>query len=250
MCRHLAYAGAPVRLGALLQDPPFSLVQQSWAPRRQTHGLVNVDGFGVGWYVDGDPVPARHRAAGPVWSDETFADLCRVVRTPALLAAVRSATPGLGFGAGAAFPFRRGRWLFSHNGAIPGWPESGRALAGALDVTALASLDAATDAAVLWALVQHRLFGPPAEQAGDPAVVLADVVRQVAAVTDARLNLLVTDGEQIAATAWGASLYWRALPGGVLVASEPHDDEPGWNDVPEGSVLSARGPHEVLVKAI
>ena len=61
MCRHLAYVGAPLLLGELLTDPPFSLVRQSWAPRRQQHGVVNADGFGIGWYVDGLTEPARHR---------------------------------------------------------------------------------------------------------------------------------------------------------------------------------------------
>ena len=64
MCRHLAYAGQPVSLRAALIDPPHGLVVQAWAPRRQQHGVVNADGFGIGWYADGDPVPARYRRAG------------------------------------------------------------------------------------------------------------------------------------------------------------------------------------------
>ncbi|MEU3969190.1 class II glutamine amidotransferase, partial [Streptomyces pseudogriseolus] len=59
MCRHLAYVGPAEPLGALLTGPPHGLYRQSWAPRRQRHGTVNADGFGVGWYADGDPVPAR-----------------------------------------------------------------------------------------------------------------------------------------------------------------------------------------------
>ena len=47
-----------------VMDPPHSLVEQAWAPRWQRHGTMNVDGFGVGWYADGDPVPARYRRAG------------------------------------------------------------------------------------------------------------------------------------------------------------------------------------------
>src|SRR5216683_1166700 len=94
MCRHLAYLGRPVTLRALLTDPPHGLGTQAWAPRRQCHGTMNVDGFGVGWYADGDPVPARYRRAGPIWADSGFADLARVTRTRAVLAAVRSATAG------------------------------------------------------------------------------------------------------------------------------------------------------------
>ena len=78
---------------------------------------MNVDGFGIGWYADGDPVPARYRRAGPIWADPGFADLARVTRTRALLAAVRSATDGTESGAAAAAPYSSGRWLFSHNGS-------------------------------------------------------------------------------------------------------------------------------------
>ncbi|HEY9327915.1 MAG TPA: class II glutamine amidotransferase, partial [Streptomyces sp.] len=92
MCRHIAYVGPPIPLGAVLTQPVHSLVRQSWEPRRQRHGTVNADGFGVGWYADGDPAPGRYRRQGPVWGDQTFADLARVVRSGALLAAVRDAT--------------------------------------------------------------------------------------------------------------------------------------------------------------
>ncbi|MDG4865689.1 class II glutamine amidotransferase, partial [Streptomyces sp. T-3] len=92
MCRHLAFLGPPEPLDELLVRPPHGLYRQAWAPRRQQHGTVNADGFGVGWYAEGDPVPARYRRSGPMWADPSFADLARVVRSGALLAAVRDAT--------------------------------------------------------------------------------------------------------------------------------------------------------------
>lgn len=239
MCRHLAYVGPPVLAASLLTDPPHALVRQAWAPRRQTHGVMNVDGFGVGWYVAGDPVPARHRGVGPVWGDETLADLARTVRTSGLLAAVRSATEGMAHGRAAAAPFRAGRWLFSHNGALPGWPESGVDLVKDLEASRLLGIEAATDSAVLWAMTRARLeSGMPLPQALTEVVIRAD------AAAGGRLNLLVTDGMSIAATAWGASLCWREIQipdvgSGALVASEPHDDEPGWSNVPDRHVITA-----------
>lgn len=92
MCRHIAYVGPSIPFGQIVLAPPHGLYRQSWAPRRQKHGTVNADGFGVGWYAPGDPVPARYRRAGPIWADEQLPDLARVVRTGALLAAVRDAT--------------------------------------------------------------------------------------------------------------------------------------------------------------
>ncbi|MBI1758261.1 MAG: ergothioneine biosynthesis protein EgtC [Actinobacteria bacterium] len=229
MCRHIAYLGSEVRLGALLVDPPFGLVRQAWAPRRQRHGTINADGFGVGWYASGDPLPARYRHDRPLWADASFQDLARVVRSTAMLAAVRDGTPGLPYGEATCAPFATGRWLFSHNGAIPRWTE----LAAALGPAELAGLAAPTDSAVLWALLGPRLV------AGDPpADAVAETVA-MAAPYGGRLNLLLGDGRQIVATAWGDSLCWRAVGSGTVVASEPFDDEAGWHEVPDRHLLHA-----------
>ncbi len=235
MCRHLAYLGPPATVQALVLDPPYGLARQAWAPRQQRYGTMNVDGFGIGWYADGDPVPARYRRAGPIWADPCLADLARVTRTRALLAAVRSATDGTEHGAGAAAPYSCGRWLFSHNGRLNGWPTTTAALAASLPAGDLLALEARCDSALAWALVAGRL------RAGEPlasalAGVIADFARHQ---VTGRFNFLLTDGEVIAATAAGDTLCYRAGGTGVVVASEPGDDQPGWAQVPDGCVLTA-----------
>ena len=241
MCRHLAYLGPPVTVRALVLDPPYGLARQAWAPRRPRHGTMNVDGFGIGWYADGDPVPARYRRAGPIWADPGLADLARVTRTRALLAAVRSATEGCESGAAAAAPYASGRWLFSHNGVLNGWPAATACLGAGLPAADLLALEARCDSALAWALVADRLkVGTPPGQA--LASVIADLGHHD---ITGRFNFLLTDGEVISATAAGNTLCYRAAgphpPAGpgVVVASEPGDDEPGWTEVPEGSVLTA-----------
>ncbi|MGW1075880.1 ergothioneine biosynthesis protein EgtC [Streptomyces sp. NPDC002537] len=236
MCRHLAYLGPLSAMGATVTEPPHSLVRQSWAPRRQRHGTVNADGFGIGWYAPGDPVPARYRRAGPVWGDPTFADLARVVRTEALLASVRDATEAGADGEAATAPFAAGPWLFSHNGSLTGWPDSVAPLAAGLPPAALLRLAARCDAAFVWALVEHRLRG-----GGSLGPALADTVAAVAAAAPgSRLNLLLTDGTTVAATAWGDSLWYLYGPAGrTVVASEPYDDDPGWTEVPDRTLLTA-----------
>jgi glutamine amidotransferase len=241
MCRHLAYLGPPASLRSLLIDPPHSLYRQAWAPRRQRHGTVNADGFGVGWYADGDPEPARYRRGGPMWADPSLPDIARVTRSRAVLAAVRSATPGTAAGEQAAAPFGAGRWLFSHNGSLAGWPASAARLAGgepgatASGIQALLSLEAMVDSAFLWALVLQRL------RAGSPmAAALAGTIAAVeAAGGTGRFNFLLTDGRSVAATACGDTLWYRRSPGTVTVVSEPDDDEPGWTEVPDRHVLTA-----------
>ena len=157
MCRHLAYLGPPASLRSVLIDPPHGLYRQAWAPRRQRHGTVNADGFGVGWYAPDDPDPARYRRAVPIWGDESFADVARVTSSGAVLAAVRCATTGTDPGIAAVAPYASGGWLFSHNGVLDGWPAAAAGLAGTLSAGSLLGLEARVDSALLWALTLKQL---------------------------------------------------------------------------------------------
>jgi glutamine amidotransferase len=230
MCRHLAYVGPPASLRELLIEPPFGLYRQSWAPRLQEHGTVNADGFGVGWYADGDPVPARYRRGIPIWGDGSLCDIARVTRSGAVLAAVRSATPGTAQGEAAAAPFASGTWLFSHNGVLESW----RDLRIPLSVPH-EDLEALTDSALLWSLVLSRLGAGAAAD-----IALAATIADVAAAGGSgRFNFLLTDGRSVVATAAGDTLWYRRADGGVTVASEPGDDDAGWVQVPDRHVLTA-----------
>ncbi|MDQ2814675.1 MAG: ergothioneine biosynthesis protein EgtC [Actinomycetota bacterium] len=244
MCRHLAYLGPSATLRSVVIEPPHGLYKQSWAPRFQRYGTVNADGFGVGWYSPVDPDPARYRRTIPIWGDESFADVARVTRAAAILAAVRCATPGTDLGPAPIAPYTSGRWLFSHNGVIDGWPGSVAGLAMTLPADLLLGLEARVDSALLWALVRHRLrLGLAAADALSDTVATLD-----AAGVTGRFNLLLTDGRLIAATAAGDTLYYRGAGqrAGVIVASEPGDDEPGWTEVPGNSVLTA-SPQQITV---
>jgi gamma-glutamyl hercynylcysteine S-oxide hydrolase len=245
MCRHFAYLGPPVSLKELIIDPPHGLYRQSWSPRRQEHGTVNADGFGVGWYP-ADPLapPARYRRSIPIWTDASFADVARVTSSGAVLAAVRDATPGTATDEAASAPFADGNWLFSHNGVLDGWPDSGPVLrvAGTLPIESLLSFEARVDSALLWALIRRRLhWGVSPDDA--LSTVLAEL--QAAGATG-RFNFLITDGETIAASAWGDTLWYRAATRQIWVASEPFDDDPGWESVPDRHVLTAN-PERITI---
>jgi len=245
MCRHLAYLGPPRSLRELLIDPPHSLYRQSWEPKRQRSGVVNADGFGVGWFAEGDPEPVRYRQDGPIWADPSFPDLARVVRSRTVLAAVRDATAGASSGIEAAAPYAGEGWLFSHNGAIDGYPRSMAKLAETVPALALLEMEARTDSAFIWALIRTRLREAVPEtsdegtttadgMASGMAWAVASVVADITAVTGARLNLLLTDGATIVASVYGDSLSALTGDGCTVVASEPYDDSPGWTEVLEG----------------
>ncbi len=236
MCRHVGWLGQPRSVASLVLDPPFGLLRQSYAPRRQMRGLMNADGWGVGFYpaetpgrphtaglgdLPADPVaraePARWRSARPLWGDASFASVAPALRSTCILAAVRSATVGMPIEESAAAPFALRRWLLSHNGRVD------RDVLKA-DRIAESACDSAWLAAEVFAVGPDRL--------GEVIVDIAH--RDPAAV----LNVLVTDGRRILATTWGDTLSYRIESTGVVVASEPIDDEPGWVDVPDRRLVT------------
>lgn len=217
MCRHLAWLGEPRTISSLILDPPHGLRVQSYAPRCQVHGRINADGWGVGFYPAGRAEPARWRSARPLWSDASFVSIAPVLSSTCVLAAVRSATPGMPVEETATAPFTDGEWLLSHNGLVD---------RAALPVTARRA-ESTSDSALL---AQHVFAeGPRA---------LAETVLDVAhRDPDARLNLLLTNGRRILATTWGETLSYLVDGDGYVVASEPYDDDPRWVDVPDRHLL-------------
>jgi glutamine amidotransferase len=240
MCRFLGYVGPPVTLEELLWAPPYSLARQSHAPRFQVHGRVNADGWGVGWYDPARrPEPARYRAPRPMWSDRSFASVAGLVSSGAVVAAVRNATPGIPVDEVNTHPFTSGPWLFTHNGAVQGFLDGvGTALRREVSDGRLGGIEGSTDSEVLFALVLDAV-----DKGASPPAALADVVLRVKGLGGGRLNLLLSDGQQLAATASGDTLFVRNSPDRVWVASEPFDDSPDWRRVADGSVVDATAGH-------
>jgi len=212
VCRHLAWLGAPRSLSELLLEPEHGLLVQSYAPRRQLNGLMNADGWGIGFFAGSRREPARWRSNRPLWSDASFASVAPVISSTCVLAAVRSATPAMPADETAAAPFQSGQWLLSHNGIVD------RAVLGP-HPAAESVCDAAQLAAHLFE------FGP--ERAGEFVTALGR------RDPGARLNLLLTNGRRVLATRWKDTLSVLRTDDGVVVASEPYDDDPRWADVPD-----------------
>ncbi|HXA89763.1 MAG TPA: ergothioneine biosynthesis protein EgtC [Mycobacterium sp.] len=210
MCRHLGWLGREVTLSALVLDPPHSLRVQSYAPRRQKHGLMNADGWGVGFFDAG--VPRRWRSPAPLWGDVSFDSVAPALRSHSVVAAVRSATVGMPIEASATAPFTDGQWLLSHNGIVD------RAV-----LPASASAESVCDSAILAATIFARGLD-----------VLGDTIAEIgAADPDARLNVLAANGSRLLATVWGDTLSILRRADGVVLASEPYDDVYDWEDVPD-----------------
>ncbi|HEV3451046.1 MAG TPA: ergothioneine biosynthesis protein EgtC [Acidimicrobiia bacterium] len=234
MCRHLAYLGPPIRLGRLLVDEPHSLIEQARRPRLQTSGSANPDGFGVAWYSPDHPEPRRYRTATPIWNDPQLSELAEVEAT-AFVAAVRLASPGSPVDTTGNAPFVAERYAWSLNGVVDGWHAGvGDGLRGRVSRRRATGIEGVTDSETLFALALDVL-----DAGASPEDALATVVATVGARATGRLNVLLTDGRALAASAYGNSLFTLEGDQSVVVASEPLDDDQRWTPVPDRSLVGA-----------
>jgi glutamine amidotransferase len=263
MCRILAYRGPAVTLDRLLTLPPHSLERQAHAPRHQTPGRINADGWGVGWY---DPAvrsaPARYRTATPMWADTAFAEVAPLVRSGTVVAAVRNASPGAPVEETGSSPFVAGDLLFTHNGYVDGFRGPlGVTLRRSLSERRAAGILGAADSEVVFAMVLDRIDG------GTPlADAVVGVIADLRTLTDGKFNVLVCDGRRVVATRAGNSLFTRSAPASALVpgtvgdpaedavahaiASEPWDDDPGWTAVPDSSLVLIDPDGDLTIAAL
>jgi glutamine amidotransferase len=220
MCRHLAFLGAPCSVASLVLEPAYGLLVQSYSPRRQKHGLMNADGWGVGFFDGEAGVARRWRSAAPLWGDASFASVAPALHSGCVVAAVRSASVGMPIEPSASAPFTDGRWLLSHNGLVDRTvlPLSGTA-------------ESTVDSALLAALIFERGLD-----------ALGDTIVEVAAADpNARLNILAANGTQLRATTWGDTLSVLHRDDGVVLASEPYDDNPEWQEIPDRHLVEVVG---------
>lgn len=218
MCRHLGWLGEPRSIASLVLEPPSGLLVQSYAPRRQKHGLMNADGWGVGFFDHG--VLRRWRSAAPLWGDASFASISPVLSSGCVVAAVRSATIGMPIEPSASAPFTDGQWLLSHNGLVD---------------RAVLPLSAKAESTVDSALLAALIFDRGLDALGDTIVEVA------AADPNARLNILAADGSRMLATTWGDTLSVLRRDDGVVLASEPYDDNPEWQEIPDRHLIEVVG---------
>ena len=143
MCRWLAYAGSPVRLDKAIYTPGYSLIDQSLRSKLGAE-LTNGDGFGIGWYDETIPRPGVFRSIEPAWNDSNLREVTEHLTSGHFVAHIRAAI-GSAVQQTNCHPFRHGRWLFAHNGAIDEFAKIKRDIAFAVDESLYPEIIGQTD---------------------------------------------------------------------------------------------------------
>ena len=259
MCRWLAYSGDPIPLEALIVQRKYSLIDQSLHSRLGAT-TTNGDGFGVGWYDGVRPEPALYRSVHPAWNDRNLRELASHVSSPLFFSHIRAST-GTAVQETNTHPFRYGRWLFMHNGAVREFPRVRRDLIVAIDPELIPAMEGSADSEVLFLLALTFGLEDDAVTALERMVGLVEDVGEAHGVEHPiQMTVAATDGVRIIAARYSSegesrTLYFSTDAGALkqryadddriqqlsdearAVVSEPLGDLEGvWNAVPESSI--------------
>ena len=262
MCRWMAWHGQPVLIEELLFKTQHGIVDQSLHARMGAEP-TNGDGFGLGWYGSGEG-PAVYRSISPAWSDANLRELAAHTESPLFLTHVRAAI-GSPVQETNCHPFRRGRWLFVHNGYLADFHLVRRDLMLAVDPDLFAEVHGSTDTEVVF----HLALTLGLED--DPIGALERTVGVIERAADARgvegavqATFGVSDGESLWAVRYATEGRARSLFESAdvetirrlhpdnprferlgaddrLIVSEPFSDLPGvWREIPEATAVTVR----------
>ena len=268
MCRWLAYQGSPVLLEELLYKPENSLVVQSLHSQLGVEP-TNGDGFGVGWYGR-QSTPGLFRSTEPAWNDRNLRDLAAHVSSPCVLAHIRAST-GTPVQLTNCHPFRRGKWLWMHNGSIADFHTVKRDLALAVDPSLFADIEGSTDSEMLFFLaLTAGLEDSPVEAVSRAIGVVEEVGHRHDVQFPMQGTVIATDGETMYAFRYSSEGRSRSLfhstsvttlrhqypdnpilhalsDDARLIVSEPLGELRGaWNEVPERTCVIVQHGEEEL----
>jgi predicted glutamine amidotransferase len=214
MCRMLGMAAArPTGVRDLLFDAPRSLRSLS-----EEH----CDGWGI----------ALYRETWTVHRSTLCAARCEVYATIDLnatlaIAHVRKKTVGE-LAIANTHPFRRGRFVFAHNGTV----ETAR-LVARTSAAQLSAIEGTTDSEKMFAFVLTQI-----DELGDTELGITAAVKLLHGFSNlGSATFLLGDGERLFAHRLGRTLFTASREGATIIASEPLGDRDPWSEVAERELL-------------
>lgn len=256
MCRLYGFhSTVPRKVECELIQAQNSLIAQS---RRDEDGKSHPDGWGLVTYDNSHPRARRQRS--PAFDGEDFRWAAATALSRTVMAHVRRATVGEIIPENT-HPFVYGRYSFSHNGTVEGFPVLKERILRAIAPDLRTEIRGTTDSEHFFYLLlsRHLRNGTPmAKTLGDCCNLVAEWSSHEAPSAELGLNILWTDGQQFVGSKLGRSLWYvvrdrvhlcevcgsqHAIvrPGepyhAVVIASERVTENEQWHAVPPGSLV-------------
>lgn len=255
MCRLVVYAGERGPVAPVMFGGEHSLHEQSFRPKEMMNGSLNADGYAVAWYHEGRPV--RVADDRPIWQDGDLERLLETVQSTMAVAGVRNATPGMPYGLADVAPMILNQWTFTLNGYVSDFRHRFmREFRRDLPDPLYGKIRGTSDTETLFLMAIAEV-----ERGLSLSAALASVARTTIDAAnregvEAQLNMALTDGETASVSRAGSpdrsnSLYVAEASSlvapGTLVASEPLDERPTWQEVGHDQVVELRPGKEFTI---
>ena len=258
MCRLYAlHANEPTRVECSLVTAQNALMRQS---QGDSEGLMHGHGWGVADYDDGLPMVEKQTWAA--FDGEHFERKAARVYARTVVAHVRRATVGPP-GMENTHPFEHGRWIFAHNGTLPGFDLVRPMLLDATDRLHRTEIHGSTDSEHIFRyLLSLWMHNPERDLLSTVRLGVEQIVawcRQVKPDVKPGLNIVLTDGDRLVGARLNRTLWFLEREAmfkcdicgkshvhhepkqqyrAVELASERITAEPEWKAVPNATVFS------------
>jgi len=258
MCRLYGfYATEPTKVECTLVHAQNALIAQSFS---DLSGYDHTHGWGVATF-DKDGLDIE-REAWAAYHGEHFERAAAKIYSRMVIAHVRRATVG-----GAAIenthPFSDGKWVFAHNGTVPGFAAIRPLLLDQMGAKHRNAVKGETDSEHIFhyflSLIDDGRIDVDHDLPGAMERLVSDIARLAETHAPGKrtgLNIILSDGERLVGSRFNRSLYYVDREGvydceicgfphihhdpdkayrAIVVASEPITHE-GWIEIPNHSI--------------
>ncbi len=266
MCRLYGFhSTAPRKVECELIQAQNSLIAQAL---RDEDGKSNPDGWGLVTYRDGWPHADRQKQAA--FNGEEFRWAAAKAYSRTVMAHVRRATIGP-LAPENTHPFTYGRFSFSHNGTVEGFPVLRERMIRVIDPGLRSRIRGQTDSEFLFFMLlslHNRNGGKMADNLAECCNLVAGWSAKDTPAAECALNTIWTDGDHFVASKLGRSLWFVSREEvhvcevcgsqhavvaegedyhAVVMASERITSNEQWDPVPPGSVVEVDSKYSVRI---
>jgi len=145
-------------------EPEHAMLQLSMKAHC-SHTPLNADGFGLAWYHPDIAVPGAFKDVTPAWNNPNLKQMARAIKSHCFFAHVRAASTG-GVNYPNCHPFVYKNLSFMHNGTVPYFKQTKRAMLTRISERAFQLVQGTTDSEMMFAMFvtnYERLAGLSAD---------------------------------------------------------------------------------------
>lgn len=269
MCRFFIYSGKKTNLKKILWNPENSILKQSYKMTytpdiddNSRNHLVNVDGFGLGWY-DKQDGPYIYKSLKTPWSDVNMLEFTKCINSNFFLAHIRAIKPGNCKNYVHEYnchPFRIDGFCWMHNGNIAKKEVLLDYIRKNIDIELVQKIKGNTDSEYSFIIFLHFLKTDNLDYDNISFVNLQKcMIKTIKKILElvkndiCSLNFCVTNKKITICTRYinsneePPSLYYFAKNNNIMISSEPINKNKEWKLLSKNSIIIISKTKKIII---